>query len=410
MSEQQTVHVHIGLGKTGTSTIQRALAEQQQALREFGIHMPGGSHVDTRRAVYDLMGRRIGGGDSETVTGAWKPFARSVVASTAPTVVFSEEMLALARPRVVRRLVESLAPRRVIVIVTVRDLGRVLGSYWQQMVMMGRTETLTEFLQAVRDPESGPASAGVGFWMRQDLIRTLNAWESAVPREDIRIVTLPAPGQAPDLLNDRFAEVIGAPAGLLRSSRRVGNASVGVPEAEVVRRLNELLAHDLAENQRLSLMRIIREGLVGRESAPITVPASEFDWIAERSAAMVTELSDRGYPVIGSLDDLTPRPGPATALPGSGGESDDAEVADAAIAALAAVSLDRARLWDRNRQRAARRRRRRGGRGPSASPDKLASQGRALSFRMRTWALAKADNSRVFGWAARAYLKQTSRR
>ena len=404
MSEPHTVHVHIGLGKTGTSTIQRALTEQHQALREFGIHMPGNSHVDTRRAVYDLMGRRIGGSTSAAVTGAWKPFARSVASSDAPTVVFSEEMLALARPRVVKQLVESLAPRRVVVIVTVRDLGRVLGSYWQQMVMMGRTETLTEFLQAVRDPGSGHASAGVGFWMRQDLIRTLNAWESAVPREDIRIITLPAPGQAPDLLNDRFAEVIGAPPGLLRSSRRVGNASVGVPEAEVVRRLNEVLTGDLAENQRLSLMRVVREGLVGRESAQIAVPASEYDWIAERAASTVAELSARGYQVIGSLDDLAPQPGPADQ-----GGIDEADVAQAAIVALAAVSLDRARLWRRNRERAARRKRRTRGTESTAS-GKLASQGRAASFRMKTQALEKADNSRILGWAARAYLKRTSGR
>ncbi|MGD9960382.1 hypothetical protein [Nocardioides sp.] len=397
-----TVYVHIGLGKTGTSTIQRALTEQQKALREFGIHVPGGSHQDTRRAVYDLMGRRIGGANSAAVTGAWQPFARSIVASSAPTVVFSEEMLALARPRMIRRLVDSLAPRRVVVVVTVRDLGRVLGSYWQQMVMMGRTETLPEFLAAVRDPGAGSASAGVGFWMRQDLIRTLNAWESAVPRSDIRVVTLPSPGQAPDLLNDRFAEVIGAPPGLLRGSRSRGNASVGVPEAEVVRRLNEALDGQLAENQRLNLMRVIRAGLVDRDSQPIAVPAGELDWIAQRSAAMVTELTERGYPIVGSLADLTPQSG--TEGPAHPSEPTASEVADAALAALAAVSLDQARLWGRNRQRAARRK----GRTAPRSSEALASEGRAATFRLKTAALEKADDSRVLGWAARAYLKRTS--
>jgi hypothetical protein len=395
----QTVFVHIGLGKTGTSTLQRALTEQQEPLAELGINVPGTRHVDTRRAVYDLMGRRIGGadkGDNSKIAGAWKPFAESIRASSAPTVVFSEEMLALARPRVVKRLVDSLAPRRVVVVVTVRDLGRVLGSYWQQMVMMGRTEPLSEFLAAVRDPDAGPASAGVGFWMRQDLIRVLNAWESAVPREDIRIVTLPAPGQPAELLNDRFAEVIGAPAGLLRGSTTKGNASVGVPEAEVIRRLNEHLSGSIKENQRLNLMRVIRAGLVGRESEQITVPAGEFDWIQERAAEMVAELEARGYQVTGSLDDLTPKPGPE-----SEGAFTDREVADAALAALAAVSKDQSRLWARRRRRRAAARRRGG---------QLSSQGRVASFRLRTQALEKADHNKVLGWAARAYLKRTSGR
>jgi len=395
----QTVFVHIGLGKTGTSTLQRALDEQRPALAELGIEVPGTRHPDTRRAVYDLMGRRIGGADrseNSRVVGAWKPFAESIRASSAPMVVFSEEMLALARPRVVRRLVESLAPRRVVVVVTVRDLGRVLGSYWQQMVMMGRTEPLPEFLRAVRDPDSGPTSAGVGFWMRQDLIRTLDAWESAVPREDIRIVTLPAPGQSPDLLNDRFAEVIGAPPGLLRGSRSKGNASVGVPEAEVVRRLNEQLGGSIEENQRLQLMRVIREGLVERDSEPIAVPASEFGWIRERAAETVAELETRGYQVVGSLDDLTPQPGPE-----SEASVTDREVADAALAALAAVSKDQARLWARKR--------RRGGASAVRRGRDLSSQSRAAAFRLRARALEKADSNRVLGWAARTYLKRTSR-
>lgn len=395
----KTVFVHIGLGKTGTSTLQRALTEQKAALAELGIEVPGTRHQETRRAVYDLMGRRIGGSDrrdNSKVTGAWKPFAESISTSQVPTVVFSEEMLALARPRVVKRLVDSLAPRRVVVVVTVRDLGRVLGSYWQQMVMMGRTESLAEFLKAVRDPEAGPASAGVGFWMRQDLIRTLNAWEAAVPRADIRIVTLPAPGQPPDLLNDRFAAVIGAPPGLLRGSKSKGNASVGVPEAEVVRRLNDHLAGSIQENQRLNLMRVVRAGLVDRESEQIAVPAGEFDWIKERAEQMVSELESRGYQVVGSLDDLAPQPGPESAQ-----ACTDREVADAALAALAAVSKDHARLWARKRRRVAVTR-------PEGG--QLSSQGRAASFRLRSQALEKADRNKVLGWAARVYLKRTSRR
>ncbi len=403
MSVRETVVVHIGLGKTGTSTIQRALSEQREPLLEFGIAVPGTSHRDTRRAVYDLMGRRIGGADSSSVTGAWKPFAESVVASAAPTVVFSEELLALARPRAVKQLVESLAPRRVVVVVTVRDLGRVLGSYWQQMVMMGRTEPLADFLQAVRDPETGPASAGVGFWMRQDLLRTLDAWESGVPRENIRIVTLPAPGQPPHTLNDRFSEAIGAPPGLLRSSRDRGNASVGMPEAEVVRRLNEKLTDTIAEHQRLNLMKVLREGLTGRTSEHIAVPASEFPWIAERSARLVEELESRGYRVFGTLTDLTPSPGPQTQ-----GSVTDADVADAAVAALAAVSKDQSRLWAGNRKRAARRTRRTSADEKPAA-DQLASQGRAATFRLKTRALEKADDSKVLSWAARTYLKRTSK-
>jgi len=402
VSVSGVAYVHIGLGKTGTSTIQRSLTENQAALAELGIEVPGAGHGDARRAVYDLMGRRIGGADASDnarVAGAWAPYAASIVASPAPAVVFSEEMLALARPKQVRTLVSSLAPRRVVVIVTIRDLGRTIGSFWQQMLMMGRTETLPEFVAAVRDPTEG-AGAALGFWLRQDLARVLAAWETAVPASDIRIVTLPGPGQPPELLNDRFASVIGAPAGLLRSSRVKGNASVGVVEAEVVRRLNVAIGSHLTEQQRLQLMQTVRLGLVERSSTSITAPAAEADWIRSRAAEMVAALQARGYPLVGSWDDLVPALGTdAPPVP-------EAELADATLTALTAVSRSQAELWTRNR----RLRRRARGVADSAPATDLASRRRAAGFRLKARLLEKADTNRLLGWAARTYLKRTSRR
>ena len=42
-SSSQRVFVHVGLGKTGTSTVQRALTKQKEALAELGIVVPGSS-------------------------------------------------------------------------------------------------------------------------------------------------------------------------------------------------------------------------------------------------------------------------------------------------------------------------------------------------------------------------------
>jgi hypothetical protein len=396
-------YVHIGLGKTGTSSIQRSLSENQAALAQLGIEVPGSGHGDARRAVYDLMGRRIGGADradNARVAGTWAPYAAAIAASTAPSVVFSEEMLALARPPAIRRLVASLAPRRVVVIVTIRDLGRTLGSFWQQMLMMGRTETLADFVAAVRDPSSGPASASVGFRLRQDLVRVLAAWESAVPAADMRIVTVPSPGQRPDLLNDRFASVIGAPDGLLRSSEGKSNASVGVIEAEVVRRLNVELGSSINEQQRLQLMRTVRLGLVERSSAPISPPPAEAEWIRSRAASMVSSLQARGYELVGTWDDLAPVLG-AHACPPS-----ETDLAAATLTALGAVSRSQSALFSQNR----RLRRRLRGVPEDASAADLASRRRAAGFRLKARLLEKSDSNRLLGWAARTYLKRTSGR
>jgi len=144
-------------------------------------------------------------------------------------------------------------------------------------------------------------------------------------------------------------------------------------------------------------MRVIRAGLVGRESAPIRVPASEYDWINDRASELVGQLRSREYAVVGSLDDLLP---PSASSP-SLTAVDDAQVADAALAALAAVSRDEARLWIKNRRRL---------RTEKASGGHAASELRARSFRLKTKALEKADDNKLLGWAARTYLKRTSGR
>jgi hypothetical protein len=388
------VYVHIGLGKTGTTTIQRALHECREPLLSHGIEVAGQSRRDTRRAVYDLMGRRISHGDNAGVSGAFEPWAASIATSRAKTVVCSEEMLALARPGHVRRLVSAVAPRRLVVIVTVRELGSVLVSSWQQSVMMGRAETLEQFLAAVRNPVGESVSVGVAFWLREDLERVLDTWGRRVPAEDFRIVVVPRWGD-PWPLEDRFGSVIGAPNGLLRLPQRA-NASPGGAEVEVVRRLNVHVR--LEENHRLYLTRVLRRAFEDRPMKPVRLPGTERSWVDERSEGWSCLIRDRGYPLVGSLDELTPPVG-QDGHP-TGEEVADATVADLAIAALAALSRDHGRLWAKHRKHQEQAQR---------SGWRLGSGLRVVKFRAKTAALAHADRNRLFAWGARAYLKATSR-
>lgn len=379
------VYLHIGLGKTGTTTLQAALRDSAEALADHGVEVAGGRHIVMRRAIYDLIGRRIEGGANTGVAGAFEPFARSVAQSPADAVVVSEEMLAVARPRQIKRLVDGFAPRHVIVIVTLRDLASVLASYWQQQVMAGRSETMEEFLDGVAHPGQGAVAAGVAFWLRQDLERTLSAWETHVPRADIRIVTVP-PSGSEESLEDRFAAAIGVPPGVLRAPSRT-NASVGVPEAEVIRRFNAATAGNFREAHRLRLVRALRRGLLDRESTPIRIP--DQPWVHERSRAWTELIRERGYPVFGKLDDLAPRVATVASY-------DEAAVSDAAVAALATLAQDHHRLWRRIRREQ-----------PEGDPGGLGSRARAANFRMKTRMLDKSDDSRLLGWAAKVYLKRT---
>ncbi len=71
------VHLHVGLYKTGTSTIQAALDARVEALAAAGILHPGGRQRAQRPAVYDLLGQRVRGDDA-VVAGALKRLVEEV--------------------------------------------------------------------------------------------------------------------------------------------------------------------------------------------------------------------------------------------------------------------------------------------------------------------------------------------
>src|SRR4051812_37619185 len=103
------VHLHVGLYKTGTSTIQAALDARVDALEAAGVLYPGGQQRAHRLAAYDLLGQRVSGDDA-VVAGAFRRLAEEAAAYPGPSVLISDEELTLARPRHVRRVVRSFSP------------------------------------------------------------------------------------------------------------------------------------------------------------------------------------------------------------------------------------------------------------------------------------------------------------
>lgn len=395
------VYVHVGLPKTGTTSLQFALERGADAMLEHGVLFAGARHHEQRRAAYDLLGRRIPG-DDEKVAGAFKVLVREIRRHPARTVVVSEELLGLARPVHVRRLARALRGHRLHVVVTVRDLGRTLLAAWQQEIVTGQTWPWDDYVAAVRDPSVG-VRAGTAFWLRHDLLRVLDVWGRRVPRDRIHLVTVPPSGAPTAELLDRFSRVVGLPDGTLPTDLPPRNRSLGVTGLEVVRRLNSDLAGALSHRQYLQVVeRGIRPGLDELDDRPLRLPAEELPWVRERAERLVAELEVRGYPVEGDLAELVPV---TAAAPDTRRIDDvtDAELLAASQAALARLSRAHGNLFRRYRRAFVEQR----GEDPGLL-ELVGSSARAAGFRARVAALDAADRNRLLAWAAREYLRRTS--
>jgi hypothetical protein len=395
------VFLHVGLYKTGTTTIQGALAATSERLAAAGVLFPGG-HRAQRLAAYDLLGQRVGGEQRVEAAGALGRLLALVAAHDGRSVVVSEEELSLARPRQARRLVRALAGHRVFVVVGARDPARTLVSAWQQTVVNGGTTRWSDFVASVRGEAGAPPSEGVSFHWRHDLLRVVDTWATAVPVDRIRLVTVPPPGSSGTTLLARFAAAADLPDGWPGDQQLVRNVSLGAAELEVVRRLNESVAGRLTATQhRFVIEAGIRARLAGATARPLELPPEHHGWARAHGEALTLELARRGLAVHGDLADLVP---PCTTPTGRAlDDVADDELLAATQAALVSLALDHGRLFRRYRRAFLEAE----GRWPSAA-EVLGSQVRAGGFWLRKRAVHHADRHPVLARATRLYLQRTS--
>jgi hypothetical protein len=348
-------------------------------------------------AASDFLGRRPRGAEAPQAKGAWEAVAAAVREWDGDRAILSRELLGTATRRQAERLVRSLAPADVHVVVTVRDLPSMLPSVWQQEVRKGRTWTWAEFVAAVRDPDTGPPSAGVAFWLRYDVERILRLWSTVVPPDRVHAVLVPPRGTPPEALLERFAQATGVDSSLLTTAELSANTSLGVVETEALRRLNVALAGSLNERE--------YTWVVGRSVVPALransmstragVPDEHHAWFAARSQKVAAFLQDHPGEVVGDVTELSSPPGPDQTVDPDG--LPDGALLQPMEVALAAVSRAHGRYWTKTRRRV--------DGAPISFPERLSGGARAASYRAKATLLQRADHSRLFGRLARAYLK-----
>jgi len=294
----------VGLPKTGTTHLQVTLAANRERLGEQGLHYPvtsrGRQHF---LPVLDFLESPFGGIKPADVAGTWAELVRSVQRSSGRALV-SHELLSGASADQVGRLTETFAPSPVHLIVTMRDMSKLLPAVWQERTKNRVVESWTQFRAAVaQGPEGGHL-----FWRLHDLEKVLSAWRSHVPDERVHIVTVPA---APDrhVLIDRFASVIGVDRSGLVEPPEATNESIGLLELAILREVNTAAEDRLTPQAYRSLVkrRLVRDVLKDRpDQLKAMLPASDRQWVETYTRRVQSTLKERSYDIVGDLDDLWP--------------------------------------------------------------------------------------------------------
>lgn len=298
------VYLHIGTMKSATTYLQGVYDHNRRVLADAGLLWSGSG--DNFRATDDLLGTQR---TRPGLDGAWKAMDSRLLAHDGDALI-SNELLAPISPQKAGRLVEALAPAEIHVIITARDLGRVIPSQWQESTRNRHAVTWSDFFASLRGDEGADPKIGAAFWRKQDVAGLVTRWSKFVPLDRITVVTVPASGSPVTLLGERFSSVISVdPAEFEQPA--YSNASLGGHSAELLRRINartedvDWLHYKWAYKN--ALARFVLTDRSGAEPQ-ITLSQEQLDWACGRARTMVDAIVATGVRVVGDLDDLVPVP------------------------------------------------------------------------------------------------------
>ncbi|HLK95381.1 MAG TPA: hypothetical protein VK365_06555 [Nocardioidaceae bacterium] len=343
--------IHIGPPKTGTTYLQDILWANEKPLRRQGVLLPGKAKREHFRAAKDVrrLNRRKKGIDAR---GPWGTLAAQMRSWPGQSVV-SSEWLAVCGEAAVSHIVTSLGDVPTHVVITARDLGRVVPAVWQERVKNGSGRTLPDFVAGLADPEN--SDLGRTFWNVHDSRALVRRWCTALPPERVHLVIVPTAGAAPDELWHRFAGIFLDDTAAYDTASVAANPGLGAADAEFLRRVNVEMDGRLDKAVHATNVKnlLAKQTLAGRSDAGgrVQLDAGTRAWLSERADETIDDLRSSGCHVVGDLDELRVSvDGPAELLTPEA--TDPAAVARAGVLAVRELLLAAQGAPSRKRGRA----------------------------------------------------------
>jgi hypothetical protein len=308
--------VHIGFPKTGTTSLQYALATARDDLSRHGVVYPGTERYHKNAGIYiaQAVPRR---GEKPPNEREWTAVVEQAREAGEARVMISSEWLSEAPDDGVARLIDDLGGAgQVQIVATLRPLSKILPSSWQQYLQNGMPVSYEAWLTGmlVTSPFDKPTAS---FWRRHSHDTILSRWSKYAGAENVTAIVVDSRDHG-GLLR-QFETMLDLPPGFLRlQPSDKDNRSMSWPEAEMVRLVNKTIREDKWPDAVFrSVVRLgVVDRLMGIRSNDETLPTIGIpEWAAERAAEIGTRFAatirELGIRVVGDLDSLGSMPSQA---------------------------------------------------------------------------------------------------
>jgi hypothetical protein len=309
------VLLHVGVHKTGTTAIQAALADSRPELTTRSVRYPGKLQAQ-HRAALALLGRPWGWNNRGGAVMDREHFDRLArrTGKAPGRVVISSEFFCEASSEQAREAISALGrsgDRPVHILITLRNLGKLLPSSWQQYLKYGMTTPYEAWLTDVL-ATPGSSKMTPTFWKRHDHGDVISRWAGAVGSQNLTVMVLEDVPR--EYMFETFAQFLDVPTHILTSRMELtSNRSMTAAEAEVLVRLNKKVKKSMQWTDYVTLVRRgVALGMVeGREPGPSEPKLHTPDWALDAAQQVgiksVNTIRESGVEVLGNLDALTTR-------------------------------------------------------------------------------------------------------
>ena len=304
-----SVLLHIGPQKTGSTAIQESLHDARERLAELGVYYPG-PYRRPIEAGWAVLGGGAPLGRPAPRIEAWQTLIDGLHASTLPRRILSNEDLSRGSDAVVERIVNDVGADDIHLLYVARRYDQLLPSHWQERLKARMTLSFEEFLRVVLEGDPTTWEWRL-MWECQFPDQVLASWGRFVPPERTTVIVLEGDH---DLLPRSFEQLLDLPHGLLVAPDVANNRSYTFPEAEALRRINQLCAEEKWPDKRY--LDLVRRGVAMHwTNSPRPADAARLPGLPAWALDRVNDLADRqadallasGCRLIGSPDSLRTR-------------------------------------------------------------------------------------------------------
>ena len=264
----------------------------------------------------------------------WDTFVTEARAYDGITVC-SSEFFAESSIQIAQQIVDRIGVENVHVVVTLRNLGMILPSAWQQILKSGYESGYVQWLTNVLTGNELEPKAEV-FWNRHRHDEVVTRWAGIVGRERLTVVVVDDSDR--QSIFTHFEELLGLPESTLLNNRDATlNRSMTLAEAEFLRRINASVGggkgwKPYSDEVHDGLIKAMVEGRTPEaDELRLQTPQWALDKASVLAAAYVAAIEQSGVRVMGDLKLLSAH------LSGPDEISDDAAQALPMDAALAAI-------------------------------------------------------------------------